>query len=331
MHEAEDGATGDGVMKSFAAAVAGATLFFSSMSGANAAPLEVFACVPEWASLAKAIGGDRLANVTLATSALDNPESMKPTPGMIAALSKADIIICTGSGLEDSWLPAMLERAGNAKVAKGKPGYFMASEFVKLIEDDQDEQDHGHGEKKTAGAGHMHEAGNPHIQGDPNNVRLVAGQLAKRLIALDPEGKDVYGERAKAFIGQLTALTKELQTKAAPLKGINIAVQHGHSIYLLKWLGVKSAATIEPEPGVAPGPAHLTEIIDEVPKDKIRFVIYAPYEDPGASKYVTEKAKIPLVKLPFTVGGSPEAGDLFGLYKDSVDRLLDGLAGRERT
>ena len=317
-------------MRTFAAAVAGATLFLSAASGANAAPLEVFACVPEWASLAKAIGGDRLANVTVATSALDNPESMKPTPGMIASLSKADLIICTGSGLEDSWLPAMLARAGNPKVAKGKPGYFMASEFVKLIED-QDENDHAHGAPKAAGAGHMHEAGNPHIQGDPNNVRLVAGQLAKRLIALDPEGKDAYGERAKAFIGQLTTLTKELQTKAAPLKGLNIAVQHGHSVYLLNWLGVKTAATVEPEPGVAPGPAHLTEIIAEVPKDKIRFVIYAPYEDPGASKYVTERAKIPLVKLPFTVGGTPEASDLFGLYKDSVDRLLDGLAGRERT
>jgi len=317
-------------MKTFAAAFAGAALFLSGVSGAHAAPLEVFACVPEWASLAKAIGGDRLANVTLATSALDNPESMKPTPGMIASLSKADMIICTGSGLEDSWLPAMLERAGNAKVGKGKPGYFMASEFVKLIED-QDENDHAHGAPKAAGGGHMHEAGNPHIQGDPNNVRLVAGQLAKRLIALDPEGKDGYTERAKTFISQLTALTKELQAKAAPLKGTNIAVQHGHSIYLLNWLGVKTAATVEPEPGVAPGPAHLTEIIDEVPKDKIKFVIYAPYEDPGASKYVTEKAKIPLVKLPFTVGGSPEASDLFGLYKDSVDRLLDGLAGRERT
>lgn len=318
-------------MRTFGTALAGAALLLSvAATSAKAEALEVFACVPEWASLVKAIGGDRLANVTLATSALDNPESMKPTPGLIASLGKADLIVCTGAGLEDTWLPAMLERAGNTKVAKGKPGYFMASDYVKLIEDEADEHDHGHGEKK-GGDGHMHEAGNPHIQGDPNNVRLVAGQLAKRLIALDPEGKDGYTERAKAFINQLTALTKELQAKAKPLKGIDIAVQHGHSVYLLKWLGVHTEATIEPEPGVAPGPAHLTEIIEDVPKHKIRFIIYAPYEDPGPSRYVSERAKIPLVKLPFTVGGTPEANDLFGLYKDSVDRLLDGLAGRERT
>jgi len=318
-------------MKTVAMALAGAALAFTiGTTAARAAPPEIFACVPEWASLVKAIGGDRLTNVTLATSAHDNPESMKPTPGLIAALGKADLIVCTGAGLEESWLPAMLERAGNARIAKGKPGHFMASEFVKLIEDDQDEHDHGHGEAKT-GQGHMHGEGNPHIQGDPNNVRLVAGQLAKRLIQLDPEGKEVYGENVKKFIAQLTALTKELQAKAAPLKGVNIAVQHGHSIYLLKWLGVNAAATVEPEPGVAPGPAHLTEIIQDVPKQKIRFVAYAAYEDPGPSRYVTEKAGIPLVKLPFTVGGTPEAGDLFGLYRDSVDRLLDGLSGKERS
>ncbi|QFR32701.1 metal ABC transporter substrate-binding protein [Ancylobacter sp. TS-1] len=318
-------------MKTIAKALAGAALLLSvAGTAAKAAPLEIFACVPEWASLTKAIGGDRVANVTLATSALDNPESMKPTPGLIATLGKADLIVCTGAGLEDSWLPSLLERANNPKIAKGKPGYFMASEYVKLIEDEEDEHDHGHGEKK-GGGGHMHETGNPHIQGDPNNVRLVAGQLAKRLIALDPEGKDVYTANTKTFINQLTALTKELKTKAAPLKGINIAVQHGHSVYLLKWLDVRTAATVEPEPGVAPGPAHLAEIIGDVPKQKIRFIVFAPYEDPAPSRFVSEKAKIPLVKLPFTVGGTPEANDLFGLYKDSVDRLLDGLAGRERT
>lgn len=317
--------------KTFAAALTGAALMLSSgATTAKAAPLEVFACVPEWASLVKALGGDRIANVTLATTAMENPEGMKPTPGLIASLSKADLIVCTGAGLEDGWLPAMLERAGNAKVIKGKPGHFMTSDYVKLIEDEKDEHGHEHGGQKKSAGGHQHGAGNPHIQGDPNNVRLVAGQLAKRLIQIDPEGKDDYTEHAKSFIGQLTALTKELKAKAAPLKGVNIAVQHGNAIYLLNWLDVRTAATVEPEPGVSPGPAHLAEIIEIVPKRKIRFVTYAAYEDPAPSRYITERAKLPLVKLPFTVGGTPEAGDLFGLYRDSVDRLLDGLAGKER-
>src|SRR5690606_38182117 len=105
---------------------------------------------------------------------------------------------------------------------------------------------------------------------------------------------------------------------------------HDHSMYLLEWLKIENAATIEPEPGVQPGPAHLAGIIEQVPRKNIRFVVYAPYEDPSPSQFVAGKAGIPVVKLPFTVGGTPEATDLPSYYRDSVQRLLDGLSGRER-
>ncbi|MDF2619506.1 MAG: periplasmic solute binding protein [Xanthobacteraceae bacterium] len=313
------------MQRAFTAAAAGVALLLSvAVTAATAAPLKVFACVPEWASLVKTIGGDRIGTVTLATSAHENPDNLKPTPGLIAALAEADLLLCTGIGLEDEWLPSLMERANNPKVAKGKPGYFMAGEYAKVLEE------HNHGEHGTAEQGAEEEV-HPHVQGDPNNVRLIAGQLAKRLIQLDPEGKDTYAERTKAFNSQLAAVTKELLAKAAPLKGVNIAVQHDHSTYLFNWLGIRTAAIVEPEPNVAPGPDRLAKIIADVPKQKMRFVIYAAYEDPAPSRYVAEHAKIPLVKIPFTVGGTPEATDLITFYKDSVQRLLDGLAGRERT
>lgn len=310
-------------MKLFTTALAGAALLAAFATGARAAPLDVFACVPEWASLVKTIGGDRIGTVTLATSPFDNPDNMKPTPAIIAALSNADLMLCTGIGLEEEWLPSLMEKANNPKVAKGKPGYFMAGEYAKVIE----EHDDGPAEPGKKDEHGVH----PHIQGDPNNVRLVAGQLAKRLIQIDPEGKEAYTERAKTFIVELTALTKELQKKAAPLKGTAIVVQHDHSTYLLRWLGIRTGATVEPEPNVPPGPAHLTAVINKVPAQKLRFIVYAAYENPAPSLYVSEQAKIPLVKIPFTVGGTPEATDLLNFYKDSVDRLLDGLAGRERS
>ncbi|WP_207461217.1 metal ABC transporter substrate-binding protein [Azospirillum sp. SYSU D00513] len=300
--------------------VSAAALTAVPLSAAEA-KVAVFACVPEWASLAKAIGGDAV-EVTLASSALENPEGIKPTPALIADLQKADLIVCTGAGLEEGWLDQMLDRAANPKVTAGAPGHFLASSFVKLQEDH-----HGGAKEK----GHLHGEGNPHIQGDPRNVQKVAAQLAKRLSAIDAANKAVYAENAKTFIRDLDKLTKDLAKKAAPLKGVHIAVQHEHSLYLLEWLGIEAAATVEPEPGIPPGPQHLTKIIDSVAKQKMKFVVHAAYEDPSPSKFVGEKSGIPLVKLPFTVGGTPEAKDFFGFYEDSVTRLLDGLSGRERS
>lgn len=302
---------------------AAAALLLVSASNAAQAQLNVFACVPEWGALADTIGGDRVA-VTLATSALDNPESMAPTPGLIAKLGQADLIACTGAGLEDGWLPAMLERAGNARVAEGAPGHFLAADYVKLIEEEG-------GEEEDGGHHHLHGEGNPHIQGNPKNIQLVAAQMARRMVELDPDGEAVYTANVRAFLAEMGALIKELEVKAESLRGINIAVQHGHSAYFLDWLGVNTAATVEPEPGVAPGPQHLAEVIDAVAAKDIKFVIYAAYEDPGPSRYVAERAGIPMVKLPFTVGGVPDASDIISLYRETVDRLLDGLSGHERS
>jgi zinc/manganese transport system substrate-binding protein len=302
--------------------VAGAALLAATASSAHA-KLNVFACFPEWASLAEAIGGDRV-EVFLASSPLENPDYVAPTPGLIAELGNADLIVCTGAHFEDEWLPTMLDRAGNPKVAVGTPGHFLASDFVTLLKVEE-------GPEAADGDHHLHEEGNPHVQGDPRNVLKIGAQLTKRLIELDPEGEAAYAERFKGFAADLKALTAELEKQAASLRGERIAVQHEHSVYVLDWLGIVAAATVEPEPGVPPGPEHLSKVIAAVPANQIRFVISAGYEDASPSKYVAEKAGILVVKVPFTVGGTEGATDLLTFYRDTVERLLDGLNGRERS
>jgi hypothetical protein len=37
---------------------------------------------------------------------------------------------------------------------------------------------------------------------------------------------------------------------------------------------------------------------------------------------IAERAKIPAVVLPFTVGGSDKAKDLYALFDDTIERLL---------
>jgi zinc/manganese transport system substrate-binding protein len=36
---------------------------------------------------------------------------------------------------------------------------------------------------------------------------------------------------------------------------------------------------------------------------------------------------VPAIMLPYTVGGTDRAKDLFGLFDDTVERLTVGLAG----
>lgn len=296
------------------------------------AKLKVFACLPEWAALTQELGGDNVEIFT-AIAPTDNPDKVSATPALISALSQADMLVCTGGGFEDSWLNPALGRAQNPKLAKGRPGAFYAAEFVKLMEDHDEEaaakggHSHGHAEKK---GGHAHGAGNPHLHGDPRRVRTIAGQLGRRLIDVDPSDKDAYSTRTKAFLQEFGALIKELEKKAKPLDHAHVIVQHEHSNYLLDWLDMEIVGIVEPETGVPPGPADLARIVETAKKSKAKFVVYATYEDPRPSQFVTERVNIPLVKLPFTVGGTDDAKTLMDFYRSSVDRLLDGLAGHDR-
>src|SRR5207244_9388422 len=128
-------------------------------------------------------------DVTSATTALEDPEKAAPTPAMVSAMQAADMFICTGLDMEDTWLEAVLDKASsNPKVGEGQPGHFHAAEVVKVLKDEMPVLQHDESKPHT----HLHHAGNGHIQGDPHNVVRVAGLLAKRLIQIDPDGKDYY-------------------------------------------------------------------------------------------------------------------------------------------
>ena len=52
------------------------------------------------------------------------------------------------------------------------------------------------------------------------------------------------------------------------------------------------------------------------------MILRSAYSDPKAAAWLSERAKIPAVTLPYTVGGNEQAKDLFGLFDDTIQRLL---------
>ena len=49
------------------------------------------------------------------------------------------------------------------------------------------------------------------------------------------------------------------------------------------------------------------------------------YNDPKAANWLAERMHVTAVVLPFSVGGSDRAKDLFGLFDDTLDKLLEAL------
>ena len=97
---------------------------------------------------------------------------------------------------------------------------------------------------------------------------------------------------------------------------------HRDQVYLCHWLGLQEAAAIEPKPGVPPTAGYLGELVSKLSAAPPRMILLNAYNDPKAAKWLSDRVHAPAVVLPFSVGGSPEAKDLFGLFDDTLNRLL---------
>src|SRR6185295_6249109 len=97
------------------------------------AAVNVFACLPEWASLAQELGADKVS-VYQASSPLQDPHRIEARPSLVARMRNADLVICTGAELETGWLPVLMQTAGNRNVQPGTPGYIAAADYVERLE-----------------------------------------------------------------------------------------------------------------------------------------------------------------------------------------------------
>ena len=275
------------------------------------AELRVFACEPEWAALAQALGGDKVT-VYSATHALQDPHRIEARPSLIARARTAQLVVCTGAELEVGWLPLVLRESGNAAVQPGRPGYFEAAALVARLEIPL---------KLDRAEGDVHASGNPHIHLDPHNLLAVAAPLAKRMGELDAANAAHYAERQRAFAERLRAAIARWEKEAAPLRGMRVVAQHRSFSYLFRWLGLVEAGTLEPKPGIEPGSAHLAQLVAQAKAQQAKLIVRTPFDSPRPGEWLAERTGMPLATLPFTVGGSERAQDLFGLFDDTLAKL----------
>jgi zinc/manganese transport system substrate-binding protein len=282
---------------------------------AYAKQLNVFACEPEWGALATEIGGDKVSVYTATTGAQD-PHQVQARPSLIAKARSADVAVCTGAELEIAWLPMIAQQSGNARIGAGGAGLFETTTAVRLLELPA---------RLDRAEGDVHAGGNPHIQTDPRMMIPVSKAMAAKFAALDPANAAAYTARQADFEKRWTTALAGWTAKGAPLKGVPIVVQHHSWAYLEAWLGLVEITPLEPKPGVPPSSGYLAQVLQKLQSMPAKMVIRAAYEDDRPSAFIADKAKIPAVTLPFTVGGTVGAKDLFSLYDDTLNRLLAGL------
>ena len=275
------------------------------------AKVNVFACEPEWKSLVETIGGSHVL-VYSATTAFQDPHHIEARPSLIAKTRQADLLVCTGGELEIGWLPLLLRQSGNASIQEDELGYFLAADHVERIEvpKELDRRD-----------GDVHAGGNPHVHWDPNRLIIIANALSQRLQLIDPKNDFFYQQRFAVFDKRWKNNILRWEKKAAALQGKKVIVHHKNWSYLINWLDIIELDDIEPKPGLPPTSAHLARLLKQTRVDQPDYILLANYQDPKGARWLSKKTQVPLLSLPFTVGGSKQATDLESLYDEVLSAL----------
>ena len=282
-----------------------ATLFASSAQALN-----IFACEPEWASLAEALAPN--AKVSSATNAYQDPHYIEARPSLVAKARKADLLFCTGAEMEVGWLPVLLRQAGNPRIQADQPGYLMAAEQVPLIEQLQ---------HVSRSMGDVHAAGNPHVHMDPHRVLTVAEVLRDRLVQIDSDNAQQYRQQFLQFAGRWAQAIERWEAAAAPLRNQPYVSYHKNFSYLAAWLGLKRLATVEPKPGIPPSAKHVQKLHRELEGQPVLAVVTTPAQPTKNAERLAKKLNSQAIVLPFSPGAAG-ADDLFAVVDIAIERLL---------
>ena len=273
------------------------------------AQINVFACEPEWASLARALGGDTV-KVTSATSALQDPHHIQARPSLIAKISRADLLVCTGADLEVGWLPLLLRKSGNARIQPGQAGYFMAADYISLLE------------KPTVldrSLGDIHAAGNPHFHLDPSRIAQIASALTDTLVKVDSANKLHYQNKLAVFNEQWQQAIKLWKQRSQPLRGKRVVVSHSSWVYLESWLGLRQVATLEPKPGIPASSTHLSGVLEKLQQQPADMLLHASYQSNKSAVWLSNKSSLPIVTLALSPS---EDESLIIWFENIVNQLL---------
>ncbi|MCL2025791.1 MAG: zinc ABC transporter substrate-binding protein [Leptospirales bacterium] len=283
---------------------------FAVFAHSAEAKINVFACEPEWASLTREIAGDRVTIFT-ATTAHQDPHTITARPNLIAQIRRADLVIGAGAELEIGWLPVLLKN-GKSSIQMNAENNIMAASYVKRLDVP---------ERIDRSMGDIHADGNPHVHLNPNNLLIISDVILARLSALDSANKSFFEERHRAFKSKMQDHIKKWAKQAEPLKGMVVISHHPNMSYLFNWLGIVSAGSLEPKPGVPPTSQHLSKLVAVAKNRNVSLIEHVTHESPKAAQWLSDKTGIPKVELPFTVGALGTK-DLFELFEKNISILL---------
>src|SRR5262245_61636613 len=286
-----------------------------SCAFAARANLNIVATLPDFGSLAREIGGDRV-NITVLAKPTEDSHFVDARPSFVVSLRNSDVLIDGGAELEVGWLPPLLQNARNPKIEVGKPGRIEASQGIRLMNVPAN---------VTRAAGDVHALGNPHFTVDPIIAKAIAQHIAQSFSALDPANAASDQANYQKFETTINTKLQEWGAALLPFHGQHVVAYHDSWPYFAHRFGLDIDIFLEPKPGIPPSPSHLTEVIAQMKAQHIKAIIVEPFHDRRIAEKVASSTGAKVVEFSQFPGGLPSTDTYVKLIDTLVSRLAAAL------
>jgi ABC-type metal ion transport system, periplasmic component/surface adhesin len=262
------------------------------------------------------IGGKNVEVVAL-MHPLQNPHTVQPRPSFIVQLNRADLLVRIGLDYEETWLPPLVEESRNPKIRRGGVGDVDASIGIPLLEIPQG--------RVTREQGEVHIFGNPHYWLDPENMKIIARNIANGLRRIDPANADEYERNLRRLERLMDDLLDETLKLAAPLRGEKFVAYHTTWSYLANRYGFRIIGYLEPKPGIPPSASHLADLIVRMRQEKVKVIIKEPFYENRIPNMVAQRTGAKVVEICPTVGGEPDTETYPKLLRHILTKLVNAV------
>lgn len=230
----------------------------------------------------------------LLPSEMGCPHDYSLTPDDMRKISRADILIINGLGLEE-FMGTPIKKANKDLIV------IDSSEGIEnlLNYDDDDESHcnhecdhknhHAKHEKHDKHHHHHHEGVNPHIFASPEMYSKMGSNIATELKKHFPAQAEKIAENTKAYIKRLSGMSEKFIALGKKLKNNRIITQHGVFDYLARDMGIIIADVVQAHAGQEPSAAEMIQIVRNIKKHKVGAIFTEPqYPDKVAQTLARE-------------------------------------------
>ncbi|MDE2512007.1 MAG: zinc ABC transporter substrate-binding protein [Elusimicrobia bacterium] len=290
-------------------------------AAAEAKTLRIVATIPELADIAARVGGGHVKIDTLARGTEDIHQVVM-RPSLVPKLNRADAVIYLGLTVEHSFLPGLLNVASNPNMRQDAvkecigSGCIDCSEGLAVLDKPA---------TLSRAEGEIHPFGNPHYNLDPDDGVLIARNIAAGLTRVDPEDAADFAKNLKAYLAELNGKLAEWRKWVAPLKGVKAVSYHEDVAYLARFTGIEFVGTLEPKPGVAPGPSHLEKLVERMKQDKVALIVREQQYDPKFPRFLADNTGAKIAVIGTMAKALPDTDTFIKMSEHNLKAILTAL------